>query len=68
MATVPSDHAVALANQARAIRLAAQRLEREARTPAINSESLEGVNIKEIQRQLRTILHNLHALQARFGE
>ena len=63
---LPSEHSVALFDQARAIRLSAQRLERESH---LRSASIVGerASLERIRRELRSIRANLDALQARFG-
>lgn len=64
-AMIPSEHSVALADQARAIRLAAQHLERESRIhpPGVIAQRNQ---LARIQRELGGIRANLDALSARF--
>lgn len=65
MTMIPSEHSVALADQARAIRLAAQHLEREARTHPPGHIGQRN-QLARIHRELGNIRANLDALFARF--
>ena len=63
------EHVTALAHQARAIRLAAQRLERLARERVSNGNPcFQGYDVIQLRRGLGDISHNVTALTARFGK
>lgn len=64
---IPTEHSVALADQARAIRLAAQRLERAAREHPPGTIGQQN-QLRRIQLDLGNIRANLDALFARFGK